>query len=404
MIKAILLDLDDTLLNNADGVFVPEYLRQVEQYCHRRWNYPHISRVLLQFQQAAASLRDLRQTNTHLAETLIAEATRRPVEEVRALFVEFYTDIYPQLRGCTEPAPLAADLFRRLQQQNYAIVIATNPLYPAEAIRQRLAWAGLPDDLAAYALVTHSDNMHFIKPDPAYYAEIIARVGVEPDEALMVGDNPENDIAPAALLGLSTYYITGVRIPDDPSPVPADASGSLHDFYQMTANPTWAERFSPLPLKPAAIEPQLRGNVGALFGLLDGVQPHHWNQHPDPDEWSIMEIVCHLLTSEDTIQRARLERILAEDNPFLSAPKTPPRPGEAPPCDSEGYRAAERFMERRLQTIQWLARLRPQDWQRPARHSIFGLTSLLEMAQFTAQHDRLHLNQLCQTLGRCSEE
>jgi hypothetical protein len=25
----------------------------------------------------------------------------------------------------------------------------------------------------------------------------------------------------------------------------------------------------------------------------------------------------------------------------------------------------------------------------------------LEMAHFTAQHDRLHLNQICQTLGKC---
>jgi hypothetical protein len=62
---------------------------------------------------------------------------------------------------------------------------------------------------------------------------------------------------------------------------------------------------------------------------------------------------------------------------------------------------AREFEEARRETLQLVATFTDVDWQRPARHSIFGLTTLLEMAYFTAQHDRLHLNQLCQTIGRC---
>src|SRR5690606_4416824 len=146
-------------------------------------------------------------TNTDLAIGMIAEVTGQTQAEIRARFEDFYATNYPVLEKCVEAVTAAPALVEHLLETNCAVVIATNPLYPAEAIRQRLAWAGLPDDFGAYALVTNGDNMHIAKPDPAYYAEILARIGVEPDEALMVGDDPVNDILPAATLGLHTYHI-----------------------------------------------------------------------------------------------------------------------------------------------------------------------------------------------------
>lgn len=401
MIKAVLLDLDDTLLLNADRTFIPNYLHLLDQFIQQRWGYPQFSDVLRRFTRAAVGLRDVRLTNMALAESIIADATGRDLAAMRTAFTEFYLNSYPTLRGCVEPVKIAPALFENLRAQGYAVVIATNPLYPAEAIRQRIEWAGLPGNLREYALVTHSENMHFAKPDPAYYTEIVARVGVEPDEALMVGDSLTNDMEPASLVGLNTFCVT-----DDPSVEgmdTIDGMGSLLDFYQTTQQAGWSDLLRPQPPKPEAIEPQYRGNLGALFGLLADVQPQHWHQRPDPNEWSIMEVVCHLLWSEDAIQRPRLERIQHEDNPFLVAPPPPPGPAAQPPCDDDGYHAAERFMERRQHTMRWLNQLEPEDWERPARHSIFGPTTLLEMAHFTAQHDRLHINQICQTLGRCKD-
>jgi hypothetical protein len=274
------------------------------------------------------------------------------------------------------------------------VVIAANTLYPAAVVRQQLAWAGLPDASEAYALVTTSDNMHFARPDPAYYAEIVARVGIEPDEALMVGSSLTHDIQPAAQTRLRTYHVNGR------DSAAADAVGSLADFTRQMAADGWLDTLPPRPLKPEAVEPQLWGNVGALFGMLTEVQPAYWGQHPDPNEWSILQIVCHLLESEIQVQRPRLQRILTEDNPFLVNPSPPPGP-HMPPCSSDGVEAARQFAAHRRETIAMLRALPAAAWSRPARHSVFGPTTLLEMALFTAQHDRLHLNQLCRTLGRC---
>jgi hypothetical protein len=149
------------------------------------------------------------------------------------------------------------------------------------------------------------------------------------------------------------------------------------------------------------IEPEMRGNIGALFGVIAPAQPHFWQQHPDPQEWSPIQIVCHLVESEIKVQRPRQERILAEENPFLPITQPPLSARDAVPCGDEGYSVAERFMKERMTTLNWLRQLAPDDWMRRARHSTFGPTTLLEMAQFTAQHDRLHISQLCQTLGQC---
>jgi HAD superfamily hydrolase (TIGR01549 family) len=396
MIKAVLLDLDDTLLRNRDSAFVPAYLDLVDIFFRAEWGFNSMSQVLRNVIQAAIEEHDIRQTNAARAEAIIAQATGQSLATIRAAFGRFYAEVYPQLTDHTAPVPDALALYEYLRERDYAIVIATNPLYPMTAIQQRLAWAGLPDDLEAYALVTSADNMHFVKPDPAYYAEIVARVGIEPDEALMVGDSLENDIQPASALGLKTFYVTSA------AESRANA-GTLTTLRGKLADGQWLEDHPAPTPRPAAIAPQMRGNLGALFGLLDDVCEKHWHQHPDPKEWSIMEVVCHLFESEKTIHRPRLERILTENNPFLTDTVTPAGVRRIPPCAEDGQAAANKFLVERQQTLELLAQLADEDWQRPARHSIFGLTTLWEMAYFTAQHDRLHLNQICQTLGHCQE-
>jgi FMN phosphatase YigB (HAD superfamily) len=397
MIKAVLLDLDDTLLHNPDSIFVPAYLTMADTYFADYWQYPGISKALLQAVQAFASKRDMQHTNSDIAYNIITHVTERTIDVVQKGFFDFYRSAYPALRQHVKSTRTALALINCLREQKLSVVIATNPIYPAEAIRQRLAWAGIPDQLTDYALVTHADNMHFAKPDPAFFAEIIARLGVEPDEAIMVGDSLRNDILPAQEIGLHTYHIV-----ESPKIAQGESEGTLNQFYESIQRDDWIDLLHARPLTPEMIEPEMRGNVGALFGILQSVKSHFWTQHPDPNEWSLIQVVCHLLESEQTVQRPRLQRIRAEDNPFIAAPKPPPGPREAGVCDEDGLQTAERFLRERLITLEFLRGLSPQDWSRPARHSIFGPTSLLEMAHFTAQHDRLHINQLCQTIGRCT--
>jgi FMN phosphatase YigB (HAD superfamily) len=50
------------------------------------------------------------------------------------------------------------------------------------------------------------------KPDPAIYELALAQLGVRPEHALMVGDRLDNDITPAARVGLATAWIRAFPI------------------------------------------------------------------------------------------------------------------------------------------------------------------------------------------------
>ncbi len=380
-IKAVLLDLDNTLIVNPDRAFAGAFLQELQQSF--ALHFPELDATAL-FRDGLQVLNDQRrgdETNyarivRHLTDTTDSSA-------VTHILGDFYEASYPRLSSWIEPVPGAAELIHTLHEQGYAIVIATNPIYPAAAVRHRMAWGGLPLDESLYALITHAENMHFSKPSPSYYAEIIGRVGIEPDEAIMVGDRLSSDIEPAALIGLHTYHS---------KPNGLDAFPHMLEEIQ--------QRSKPLKLQPDGVIAQLRGNVGALYGFMAHIKPNYWLQRPDADQWSLLQIFCHLAEVEVTEHRARLERILQHENPFLIGSEPPG--ANIPLCDDDGANVAAQFVAEREKTLTLLQSIPPEKWQRTARHSVFGLTTFIEMAYFTAQHDRLHLNQICQTLGRCS--
>jgi hypothetical protein len=59
----------------------------------------------------------------------------------------------------------------------------------------------------------------------------------------------------------------------------------------------------------------------------------------------------------------------------------------------DGRSALHRFMYDRIKLLSLLEGLTPAEWQRPARHAIFGPTTLQELVGFIVGHDRLHVRQ-----------
>jgi FMN phosphatase YigB (HAD superfamily) len=400
MIKAVLFDLDDTLITNPINR-MEHSLASWGAFFQRELGSPDAAMGL------AAGLIAVSQ-NTNPVENnfdvFLREAMQQwAVNEDRAIaiFKAFYAETYVQMRQHIAPRADAVPLLDWLREAGYAVVIATNPLFMADALAQRMTWGSIPNDFGAYALVTHLENMQFAKPTPHYYEEIAGRLGIATSEALMVGDDWRNDITPAAQAGMNTFWVRPDGTPSEDGHIRSDGEGTLHDLAVRICNQDWLSALEPHPLTAAQIGPRLLGNVGALFSLLREHAPDYWWRHPDPAEWSPLEVVCHLRDSERAVQRPRLERITTEDNPFLSAPHDPPGPGEIG-CETDNYcDPAEEFAAERQRTVDFLAALPAETWDRPARHSIFGPTTLLEMANFTATHDRLHLQQICQTIGRC---
>jgi len=96
-------------------------------------------------------------------------------------------------------------------------------------VEHRLEWAGVLD--FPYALITTYENMHNCKPSPRYYLEIAEKIARKPEECIMVGNDAEADIAPAAKAGMRTFYLACGDA--DNETVIADYRGTLQDFGRL---------------------------------------------------------------------------------------------------------------------------------------------------------------------------
>jgi HAD superfamily hydrolase (TIGR01549 family) len=212
MITAVLFDLDDTLLGNNMETFIPRYFALLGEHASRYMPRQQFLEELMICTRAMVPQTAV--TNREAFWHLFHERTGLDPEEIEPFFDQFYRETFPQLEAVTQKRPEAVELVRVCFDLGLKIVVATNPLFPRRAIEHRLAWAGLPVNENAFALVTTYENMHAAKPTPAYYQEILATIECQPADTLMVGDNWVNDIQPAAGLGIKTFWVP----PDESSP------------------------------------------------------------------------------------------------------------------------------------------------------------------------------------------
>ncbi len=231
MIRAVLFDLDDTLLGNETDPFVKHYFALLSQYAEPKMPSDQFVATLLRASREMIYNDDLSLSNYDVFWHTFAEYSGVDVQEMENFIVGFYEDVFPKLQHLTERRAVALPLVEYCFAQDWKVVVATNPMFPQMAIEERLRWAGVPVSEHHYDLVTTLENMHSTKPNVSYYEEILYRLGIEPNTAVMVGDDWKNDIEPASQLGIRTYWVSkNGETPPDASLI--EGAGTLDDFYE----------------------------------------------------------------------------------------------------------------------------------------------------------------------------
>jgi len=228
MIRAILFDLDDTLLLNDMSVFGPHYmaelLAKVQPLCE-----PTAFRMALNAGIKAMIANDGRATNADVFAEAFFPLLSCPREKLIPLLDEFYAHDFEVLRGDTQPDPYGRPLMEALFERGYLVAIATQPLFPRSAILARLRWADVPAETFPYHWVTSYEVMSACKPQPRFFLSLAERLGCAPAECLMVGDSLDADM-PARTCGLLTFWVPRHQ---QTHPDAADAQGSLGDLLQL---------------------------------------------------------------------------------------------------------------------------------------------------------------------------
>jgi len=213
-LKALLLDLDDTLIDNAMDTFIPAYFRALETFVAGVVDPKRFIDQLLQATRAMDRNDGLGQTNEEVFASAFYPALRVPREELEPLLGRFYAEAFPRLEPLTRPRSAAPKVIEWAKGRGLQVAIATNPLFPRTAIEQRMAWGGVGVDRFDYELVTCYENSHATKSSPAYFREIVELLGRRPGECLMVGDNWAWDVVCAGEAGVPAFWIS----PDGASP------------------------------------------------------------------------------------------------------------------------------------------------------------------------------------------
>jgi HAD superfamily hydrolase (TIGR01549 family) len=343
---------------------------------------------------------DNRQPDRTLQEAFEASfypALNLDVDKFQAAAERFYAEVFPTLRELTYQKSEAVRLIEYAQKRGYTIAIATNPLFPMTAISQRLSWANLSPDKFKFQLISSYETFHFAKPALDYFAEVMARLGWPEDSVIMIGDDVEKDILPASKLGLPTFWVNidGNDLPNGfEIPVVSGDLGDVLPWLQEIPHQDLLPDYS----SPAAMLAILRATPAALDTFCRHLPLELWKKRPRPDEWSLLEIICHLRDVDREVNKPRLQKVLNENDPFIPGEDTDPWAQERGYIDQNGLEALQQFIIARLEMLDMLETVKTEEWQRPARHAFFGRTTLAELVNIIAQHDRLHIRQIYQNL------
>lgn len=395
MTLTLLLDLDDTLLNTNLQAFVPAYFQALSKDLAPRVPPEKMLRALLAGTQKMNESDDFSRTLSEVFDEVFYPMIDIPRGELDAAIEHFYDTVFPTLQGLTSPVPDAKPFVDWAFSQGYRIAIATDPLLPRKATFHRLRWAGFEPE--QFEVVSSYEHFHFSKTHPAYYAEVLGRMGWQEGPVLMVGNDMERDIIPAKRLGLATWLVESESA-SSPGPE-ADRCGTFANLRE------WLESADPASLTPSfqsveSIVAIMSAIPAALNGLSRGLSAEAWDYKASEADWSLTELVCHLRDTEREVHHIQIGMFNGNEEPFIPRPDTAVWASQRNYLHEDGAKALREFNAARRETLALLSGLNAADWERKARHAIFGPTNFLEVVSFIASHDRLHVRQAWSLLKR----
>ncbi|HLO32098.1 MAG TPA: HAD family hydrolase [Anaerolineales bacterium] len=388
----LLLDLDDTLLDTNLETFMPAYFQALSQHLANHTAPETMLRALINGVNLMNESEDPTQTLEEIFDADFYSRLGAARHDIIPLIEEFYDNVFPLLDRYTRPRPEALALIEWARSCGFRIAIATDPLFPRKATYQRLRWAGF--DPGQFELVSTFEHFHFSKRHPAYYAEVLGRLGWPEGPVLMVGNEIARDILPAHQLGLKTFLIDGDSAA---SPEFLAGVGKLADLRP------WLESINLSTLEPsfksrAAILAIMASTPAVLRSLSSSLTEEGWRHEPTRDDWAMNEIVCHLRDTEREIHQMQLGLMIEREGAFIPRPDSGVWANEREYLNVDGKSALHEFALARIDNLNTLKTLDEQIWARSARHAIFGPTNFLEVTSFIADHDRLHIQQAWKTL------
>ena len=229
-ITAVLFDLDGTLLPMNQDEFTGGYFKELATKAAPRGYEPKALVDAIWQGTAAMYKNDGSRTNEEAFWERFAQIYGQEALKDKELFDDFYRNEFRHAQAYCGFAPEAAQAVARAKELGFRVALATNPIFPNEATRLRIGWAGLK--VEDFELYTAYEDSKLCKPNPAYFEYVAGLMGLAPQECLMVGNDASEDGA-ALKAGMQLFLLTDCLINKKDVDISAIPHGSWPQLMEL---------------------------------------------------------------------------------------------------------------------------------------------------------------------------
>lgn len=236
MIKAVLFDLDGTLLPMDNNVFTEHYMKLLGLKFYELGYDPKLAIKGIWNGLTYMIKNDGSYTNEEIfwkgfCEVIDIEQ-HQSKDELSNLLLGFYQNEFHQARSATLPNDEAKQLIAYVKAKGFKVILATNPIFPKEAVVSRLSWINLTEH--DFDAITTYETSHFSKPNPQYYEEILRNNALSPQECVMIGNDVKEDIVAASSLQIKTFLVQDHQLGEEEG-IPTE-KGSFHQITDFISS------------------------------------------------------------------------------------------------------------------------------------------------------------------------
>ncbi|WP_278563683.1 HAD family hydrolase [Collinsella tanakaei] len=229
MLKAVVFDMDDTLLSINLSAFIAVFARDEAALLADIARKSQLS-MFATFGAALYALnngeRNDDDTNLAFFQKQVERRCGVPLSDpvIADVLTYYEREILPGKNDGiinARPREGAREAIDAVASRGLRCALLTNPSFSRACIECRMGWGDMLD--MPFELVTTMENSTRCKPSADYYLASIAKMGLEPQEVLMVGNDPRRDF-PSPDCGIQTAYV------GNGTPVRATWAGSMAKF------------------------------------------------------------------------------------------------------------------------------------------------------------------------------
>ncbi|MBE6728284.1 MAG: HAD family hydrolase [Ruminococcaceae bacterium] len=232
-IKAVLFDLDGTLLPMDQDIFIKQYFSALAQKMASKGYEPNKFLSTVTSGTKAMLANDGSATNEERFWDAFICVYGNDAKKDEGVFEEFYSKEYCNLKNFCKTNSGTRKILDLCDKKGLKKVLATNPVFPNIAVKERISWNGM--QLSDFEFVTTYDNSKFCKPQPGYYLNIAKQLELTPQECLMVGNDVIDDMS-AKDIGMQVFLLTDCLINGVESDLERYPSGCFDELYKFIEN------------------------------------------------------------------------------------------------------------------------------------------------------------------------